>query len=90
MLLHLVDAYSNHPAADYKAIRAELAAYSPELAGRPEIVVLNKIDGLDDEIVADIAGQLQKPPAKHPCYGYFCRCGNGPKTALICRRQVGA
>ena len=35
----------------YKTIRGELAAYDDELAEKPEIVVLNKIDALEpDEI----------------------------------------
>ena len=32
------------PAAAYRTIRAELAKYSAELAGKPQIVVGNKID----------------------------------------------
>lgn len=52
VLLHLVDSYSDDVAASYQTIRNELAAYSPELASRPEVVALTKIEGLDDELVA--------------------------------------
>lgn len=52
VLLHLIDVYSNDVAADYATIRKELADYSPELAERPEVVALTKIEGLDDDIVA--------------------------------------
>lgn len=52
VLLHLIDAYSNDAAADYKTIRNELANYSSQLGDRPEIVVLTKAEGLDDEIIA--------------------------------------
>lgn len=55
VLLHLIDAYSNDVAASYKTIRHELENYSPELALRPEVVALTKIDGLDDDII-----QMQK------------------------------
>ncbi|HEX4662421.1 MAG TPA: GTPase ObgE [Candidatus Saccharimonadales bacterium] len=51
VLLHLIDAYSNDVAADYKTIVGELAAYSPELAERPQVVALTKIDGLDEDII---------------------------------------
>ncbi|HEY5695419.1 MAG TPA: GTPase ObgE [Candidatus Saccharimonadales bacterium] len=51
VLLHLVDVYSDDIAATYKTIRSELAQYSPELAKRPEIVAVTKIEGLDDDIV---------------------------------------
>lgn len=52
VLLHLVDVYSDDIAAAYKTIRSELANYSPELAKRPEIIALTKIEGLDDDIIA--------------------------------------
>jgi GTP-binding protein len=60
VILHLIDAYSSHPAADYKTVAAELKAYSPQLARKPAAVALTKIDGLDEEIVADQLQQLKK------------------------------
>ena len=39
--------------ADYETIRAELAAYDERLAGRPEIVALNKIDLAADPAAFD-------------------------------------
>ncbi|MBM3190749.1 MAG: GTPase ObgE, partial [Chloroflexi bacterium] len=44
LLVHLLDGASPDPAADYRAIRQELALYSERLAEKPEIVVLNKMD----------------------------------------------
>jgi GTP-binding protein len=47
VLLHLVSldhGEDRDPLADYRAIRKELAKWSPELAERPEIVVLSKAD----------------------------------------------
>lgn len=52
VILHLVDAYSDDIAKAYLTIRKELAAYSEELAQRPEVITLTKIEGLDDELVA--------------------------------------
>jgi GTPase len=43
-LLHLVDATGEHPAADWRTVRSELAAYGHGLAEKPEIVVLTKAD----------------------------------------------
>src|SRR2546426_12690354 len=51
MLLHLVDVSSasgRDPANDYEVINRELAAYDPDLALRPQIVVATKIDALDE------------------------------------------
>lgn len=47
VLLHLVDGTSSTLTKDYRTIIAELEAYSPELAQKPRITALNKIDALD-------------------------------------------
>jgi len=52
VLLHLIDAYSEDVAASYRAIRAELEKYNPELVKRPEVIALTKCDGLDEEMIA--------------------------------------
>ena len=44
VLLHFVSAESETPAADYKTIRKELAAYSKELIKKSEFVFLSKSD----------------------------------------------
>lgn len=65
VLLHLVDAYSNDAAADYKTIREELRQYSEELLQRPEVVVLTKVDGLDDDIIAMQTDAIKKAASKN-------------------------
>lgn len=60
VLLHLIDAYSNDIATDYKTIRSELQKYSETLVGRPEVIALTKADGLDDEMISMQVDELQK------------------------------
>jgi GTP-binding protein len=51
LLLHLVDVSSlsgRDSVSDYEIIKRELAAYDPQLAERPQLVVATKIDALDD------------------------------------------
>ena len=51
LLLHLVDissASGRDPVNDYEVINRELAAYDPQLAARPQIVLATKIDALDE------------------------------------------
>jgi GTP-binding protein len=55
LLLHVLDldpATGRDPRDDFRVINAELAAYSAELAARPQIVVVNKADllGTGDEV----------------------------------------
>lgn len=59
VLLHLVDGTSGDPAKDYEVIIGELEAYGGDLANKPRITVLNKIDALDDEERAFIKDELE-------------------------------
>ncbi|MEL6608436.1 MAG: GTPase ObgE [Pseudomonadota bacterium] len=48
-LLHIVDGTSEDVATDYATIIGELEAYGGDLADKPRITVLNKVDALSDE-----------------------------------------
>ena len=47
VLLHLVDGTQDDVAAAWRTVRRELESYGDELAGKPEILALNKVDALD-------------------------------------------
>ena len=54
LLLHVVDIScfeGRDPVEDIQKINQELARYSPELSTRPQIILANKSDALDPEIV---------------------------------------
>ena len=54
LLLHVVDIScfeGRDPVEDIKLINTELEKYSPELAKRPQIIIANKCDSLDREVV---------------------------------------
>lgn len=77
VILHLIDAYDDDVAAAYKTIRHELRAYSEDLASRPEVIALTKIEGLDDEIIA-----MQKETLSSVA-------GNVPVFAISSQAHVG-
>jgi GTP-binding protein len=65
-LLHVIDVMpvdGSKPIDNYKTIRRELQRYSPELASKEELIVLNKIDLLPEEereqTIAMFAKKLQ-------------------------------
>lgn len=64
VLLHLVDAYQADIAAAYTTIQKELASYEVDLSEKPQIIALTKIEGLDDEMVADRIKMLRKVTPK--------------------------
>ena len=59
VLLHLVDGTSEDVAEDWQTIIDELEAYGGELAGKPRVTALNKIDALDDEERAERKAALE-------------------------------
>ena len=54
LLLHVVDIScfeGRNPIDDIITINNELARYSPELAKRPQMIIANKLDSLDEDVV---------------------------------------
>ena len=65
ILLHLVDATGDDPVSAWQTVCKELEKYGGGLSEKPQILALNKADLLDDELMADIAGQLRAAGAEH-------------------------
>jgi GTP-binding protein len=65
ILLHLVDVSGfsgRDPYQDYLQINAELAAYSPALAAKRQIIALNKIDSPEAaELIRDFQARVTEP-----------------------------
>lgn len=59
VLLHLIDCTQDDIAGAYTTITKELEDYDSELASRPQIVALSKVDALDEELVDDQMSQLR-------------------------------
>jgi len=58
VLLHIVEATftvgpDRSPLADFDVINGELAQYAPDLATKPQVVVLNKVDAIDPKDVEE-------------------------------------
>ena len=51
VIVHLIDVGSNDIAKDYLTIRNELEAYSKDIAKKPEIILLTKIETQPDDIL---------------------------------------
>ncbi len=66
VIVHLLDLYPSDfasPADNYRTIRAELEAFSPELAAKPEVVAANKTDlSLDDDAIEKLRADLAPIP----------------------------
>src|SRR5262249_30735901 len=66
VLIHLIDATQEDVGEAWRTVRHELAAYGEELADKPEILALNKIDALDEETIAQKAAELKAAAGVEP------------------------
>lgn len=83
MLVHLIDAYNPDVIAAYKTIMDELKAYKIDLSKRPQIVVLTKVEGLDDEMIASGLAELRAVvPKKTVLMAISAQSGQGLKDLL--------
>lgn len=98
LLVHLIDPFALDddgtpldPLASYRAITAELEAFSPELAARPQIVALTKADTVPDlEPFRDPIGQFEELGI--PCFAISSASGTGIETlvAMLAHRLSNA
>lgn len=49
VIAHVLDITSQDPLKDYETVKKEIEMYNSSLAGRPEVIVLNKFDLVDEE-----------------------------------------
>jgi len=66
VLLHLVDAGTEHVGKAYKTVRRELEAYGGGLAEKPEIVALSKIDIVNQATLQAQALRLKRAAGRTP------------------------
>lgn len=65
VLIHVIDAYQDDIVQAYDTIQNELASYAVDLSDKPQIIALNKVEGLDTEIIADLIKQLRTTVPKN-------------------------
>ena len=66
VLLHLIDATQDEPAAAYRTVREELAAYGSNLVDKPEIIALSKCDALDPATIETRVEELRAELGEEP------------------------
>lgn len=89
VLVHVVDAYQDDVVKAYQTIQSELAAYKVDLSDRPQIMALNKTEGLDQEMIDDLLGQLRKAaPSGTPLFAISAQAHKGTKELLYAVKDV--
>lgn len=91
VLIHVVDAYNENLKVAYQTIRNELKAYRVDLTKRPELIVLNKIDGLDPEMIKDRTAELTAAGGRGAkVFAISAKAGTGVKELLFAMAQTVA
>lgn len=92
VLLHIIDAYQDDITVAFQTINNELKSYKIDLSERPQIVAINKVDGLDEDISADLLKQLRKAaPRGTNLHAISAQSGHGIKSLLYdVKQQVEA
>lgn len=88
LIIHVIDGTEDDVAARYRAIRKEIELYGANLAGKPEIIVLNKTDAINEEALAGKINQLARAAKKAPVIplSAAARTGLEPLKAEIEKR----
>jgi len=93
VLIHVIDIYSESISNDYQVIMNELESYSKDLSLKPQIVALNKIDGLSDSELTKKINELSKIKSiKNKLLPISAKSGLGleqllKQTAKLLKRQ---
>jgi GTPase len=66
VLIHLIDGTEPDVAGAWRTVRQELEAYGEGLANKLEILVLNKIDAVDEETRTERAAALEQASGRAP------------------------
>jgi len=80
-IIHLVDGSQEDPGQSYTTIRKELIDYDEQFLSKPEIVVLNKCDSLDDDTIKQRQDELSAACGQY-VYTMSGVSGKGTKRVL--------
>jgi len=88
VILHLIDAYTEDLKSAYNIIQKELKNYRNDLSTKPQIVVLTKIEGLDEEMVKDRLKELKSITKKQPVMAISSLTKQGVSELLFAVKEM--
>lgn len=90
VIVHLIDAYNDDVVKAYSIIRNELSAYSPVLAKQPEVIAINKSEGLNNTAKAALVKSLTTTvePKNTPILLISAKSGLGLKELVLAAKAA--
>lgn len=86
VLLHLIDATSEHAGKAYKIVRDELDAYGHGLEDKVEIIALSKADAVTPEILKEQKARLKRAAKQEPM---ILSAASGQGVEAVLRALLG-
>ncbi|HVQ44248.1 MAG TPA: GTPase ObgE [Candidatus Saccharimonadia bacterium] len=77
VLLHLVDAGTADPVADYRVIQSELAQYQVDLSLKPQLVVITKVETVDQPTLTAVTKAIKKVAKSTPLFAISAQAHQG-------------
>ncbi len=87
LLVHLIDGSQDNPRRAKELVDHELAGYSSELADRPQIVAINKVDLEDVRVLREEIGEMFSDLPQPPL---FCSAATGEGTEAVVKACADA
>lgn len=89
VLVHLIDAYQEDIVEAYRTIQGELGSYSKILAEKSQIIALNKTEGLDKKMVADLLKRMRRAaPKGTPLFAISAQAHQGITEVLYAVKEA--
>lgn len=83
LMIHLVDGLLEKPAANVLMIEGELCKFDPELAKRPTVLVINKIDVLGEKQRSRIVNALRRRFPERKIFSVSAATGEGLRSLIF-------
>ncbi|MCD6109290.1 GTPase ObgE [bacterium] len=83
VLIHVIDVNDKDIVRSYETINEELKRYSKTLAKKPQIIVLNKIDTIDNDITTMLIKEIKKKAKKTRIFPVSAVTGKGIKELIL-------
>lgn len=91
VLIHLIDIYEKDVVTAFNTINAELKAHSQQLAKRPQIIALTKVEGLPQDAVDQQIALLKKVvPSRTPVFAISAQAHVGLTELLRAAQKMVA
>ena len=89
VILHMIDAYSPDIVAAYVTIQKELQDYQIDLSKKPQLLAINKTEGLNDADLTDLQKRLQKIlPTRAQVFTISAQSGVGVPELLFALKDL--